>query len=156
MTNWEILPVFQSPDGMKEMSDWVKTHSTENVACWAEQILKNNQQAYPELLWKQTITGAGALATIVQAEHDLTFQQNVWNGLELLTGNIEWDHLHHEDVEYVANLLTVIGSLKVQPLYDVLVQLTDQKTLIQENLGEEAGYPRTDIRCTLLSCALEV
>lgn len=135
MTNKEILPKFQSSDQIK---DWVKTHPTENVADWIEQVLRENPQAYPGRL---ADTGAGALTTIVQPivrnYDNIASEIKIWDGLIILTNNIQWDCLHADDVKYITNLLTVIGSLKVQSLSYLLEQLTDKKTLLQENLREE-------------------
>lgn len=142
MIGREALPVFHTPDGVMEMNVWVTTHSIEHVSHWIKQILKKNPQAYPRLLWeleqKLSDSGAGALETIVKNEENPAFQHKVWGGLELLSKGIQWNHIQNDDVEYVSDVLRVVGTLKVQPLYELLVQLTDQKMLLQKNLGEEA------------------
>lgn len=135
MNGKKEVPTFHSYDRIK---DWVTTHSTENVSYWIEQVLRENRQAYPGRL---ADTGAEALTTIVQPIvqdfENIASEIKICDGLIILTNTVQWDCLHADDVKYITNLLTVIGSLKVQSLSYLLEQLTDKKTLIQENLGEE-------------------
>ena len=111
-------------DTVGQTALWIVDADESDVAVWMYRVLQGVRESVPAQL--QRLTPHEVLVAVFRHSDAPELRNKLWAAVDRLARQASW---RSGAVEYLAALLTVIGSLSVRPTYDLLVRLGNASLL---------------------------